>query len=78
MNTEIKKQHSLGRTSLPPLQPPGCLDGLEMFGFSSTAIIQVNLLQTISKFIFMHHGFEFFYFLFFYFIVGLSVGISNL
>ncbi|KAJ8644353.1 hypothetical protein MRB53_006101 [Persea americana] len=40
VNTEIKRQHSLGRTSLPPLQPPGCLDGLEMFGFSSTAIMQ--------------------------------------
>lgn len=62
VNTEIKRQHSLGRTSLPPLQPPGCLDGLEMFGFSSTAIMQVNLLQTISQFIFMHHGFEGFFF----------------
>uniref|UniRef100_A0A5B6Z7D0 Uncharacterized protein n=2 Tax=Davidia involucrata TaxID=16924 RepID=A0A5B6Z7D0_DAVIN len=26
---------------LPPLQPPGSLDGLEMFGFSSPAIVQV-------------------------------------
>ncbi|KAF2306994.1 hypothetical protein GH714_023143 [Hevea brasiliensis] len=26
--------------NLPPLQPPGSLDGFEMFGFSSPAIVQ--------------------------------------
>lgn len=42
VNQEIAKQHKLGRTNLPPLQPPGSLDGFEMFGFSSPAIVQVN------------------------------------
>ncbi|KAA8539005.1 hypothetical protein F0562_025697 [Nyssa sinensis] len=41
VNQEITKQHKLGRMKLPPLQPPGSLDGLEMFGFSSPAIVQV-------------------------------------
>lgn len=41
VNQEINKQHKLGKTKLPPLQPPGSLDGLEMFGFSSPAIVQV-------------------------------------
>lgn len=41
MNQEITKQHKLGRKGLPPLQPPGSLDGFEMFGFSSPAIVQV-------------------------------------
>ncbi|XP_058094569.1 putative lysine-specific demethylase JMJ16 [Magnolia sinica] len=40
VNHEIRKQLNLGRISLPPLQAPGCIDGLEMFGFSSPAIIQ--------------------------------------
>ncbi|XP_007030413.2 PREDICTED: putative lysine-specific demethylase JMJ16 [Theobroma cacao] len=40
VNQEITKQHRLGRTNLPPLQPPGSLDGFEMFGFSSPAIVQ--------------------------------------
>ncbi|KAJ4955385.1 hypothetical protein NE237_012168 [Protea cynaroides] len=40
VNQEIRKHHNLGRMDLPPLQPPGSLDGLEMFGFSSAAIIQ--------------------------------------
>ncbi|XP_059665739.1 putative lysine-specific demethylase JMJ16 isoform X2 [Cornus florida] len=40
VNQEITKQHKLGRMKLPPLQPPGSLDGLEMFGFSSPAIVQ--------------------------------------
>ncbi|KAG6430265.1 hypothetical protein SASPL_108329 [Salvia splendens] len=38
VNQEIAKQHKLGRQNLPPLQPPGSLDGMEMFGFSSPAI----------------------------------------
>ncbi|XP_061342610.1 putative lysine-specific demethylase JMJ16 [Gastrolobium bilobum] len=40
VNQEITKQHKLGRKGLPPLQPPGSLDGFEMFGFSSPAIVQ--------------------------------------
>lgn len=44
VNQEIAKQHKLGRKNLPPLQPPGSLDGFEMFGFSSPAIVQVILL----------------------------------
>ncbi|GAB4855353.1 hypothetical protein Ancab_023974 [Ancistrocladus abbreviatus] len=40
VNQEIAKQHKLGKMKLPPLQPPGSLDGLEMFGFTSPAIIQ--------------------------------------
>ncbi|KAJ6858236.1 lysine-specific demethylase JMJ16 [Populus alba x Populus x berolinensis] len=40
VNQEITKQHKTGRTNLPPLQPPGSLDGFEMFGFSSPAIVQ--------------------------------------
>ncbi|MCD9638189.1 hypothetical protein HAX54_022010 [Datura stramonium] len=38
---EISKQHKLGKPKLPPLQPPGSHEGMEMFGFSSPAIIQV-------------------------------------
>ncbi|CAA2983824.1 lysine-specific demethylase JMJ16 [Olea europaea subsp. europaea] len=41
VNEEITKQHKLGRKKLPPLQPPGSVDGMEMFGFSSPAILQV-------------------------------------
>ncbi|XP_057961153.1 putative lysine-specific demethylase JMJ16 [Malania oleifera] len=41
VNQEITKQHKLGRMKLHPLQPPGSLDGLEMFGFSSPAIMQI-------------------------------------
>ncbi|KAK2979570.1 hypothetical protein RJ640_016244, partial [Escallonia rubra] len=41
VNQEITKQHKLGKMKLPPLQPPGSLDGMEMFGFSSPAIVQV-------------------------------------
>ncbi|KAK8591328.1 hypothetical protein V6N13_031376 [Hibiscus sabdariffa] len=40
VNQEITKQHRVGKTNLPPLQPPGSLDGFEMFGFSSPEIIQ--------------------------------------
>ncbi|KAK7269048.1 hypothetical protein RIF29_21763 [Crotalaria pallida] len=40
VNLEIAKQHKLGKKGLPPLQPPGSLDGFEMFGFSSPAIVQ--------------------------------------
>ncbi|CAA7390481.1 unnamed protein product [Spirodela intermedia] len=40
VNHEIRKQHSLGRTGVPAMQPPGSLDGLEMFGLTSPAIIK--------------------------------------
>ncbi|KAL5701906.1 hypothetical protein ACHQM5_027189 [Ranunculus cassubicifolius] len=40
INQEIRKQHTSGKQQLPPLQPPGSLDGFEMFGFTSPAIIQ--------------------------------------
>ncbi|XP_010528755.1 PREDICTED: putative lysine-specific demethylase JMJ16 isoform X2 [Tarenaya hassleriana] len=40
VNQEITKQHKAGKSNLPPLQPPGSLDGFEMFGFSSPAIVQ--------------------------------------
>lgn len=41
VNQEITKQLKLGTKKLPPLQPPGSLDGIEMFGFSTPAIVQV-------------------------------------
>ncbi|XP_024025134.1 putative lysine-specific demethylase JMJ16 [Morus notabilis] len=41
VNQEIARQHKSGRLNLPPLQPPGSLDGFEMFGFTSPAIVQV-------------------------------------
>ncbi|CAK9138001.1 unnamed protein product [Ilex paraguariensis] len=47
VNQEITKQHKLGRMKLPPLQPPGSLDGMEMFGFSSPAIVQA--IQAIDQ-----------------------------
>lgn len=31
----------MGRANLPALQPPGSIDGLEMFGLSTPAIVQV-------------------------------------
>ncbi|KAL2942708.1 putative lysine-specific demethylase JMJ16 [Bienertia sinuspersici] len=40
VNQEITKQHKLGKMKLPPLQPPGSLDGHEMFGFTSPSIVQ--------------------------------------
>ncbi|KAM3338737.1 lysine-specific demethylase JMJ18 [Capsicum galapagoense] len=40
-NQEIAKQHKLGKLKLPPLQPPGSVDGMEMFGFTTPAITQV-------------------------------------
>ncbi|XP_068665722.1 putative lysine-specific demethylase JMJ16 [Aristolochia californica] len=40
VNLEIRKQHNMGRIGLPHLQPPGCIDGLEMFGLTSPIIIQ--------------------------------------
>ncbi|XP_048136486.1 putative lysine-specific demethylase JMJ16 isoform X1 [Rhodamnia argentea] len=40
LNQEITRKHRMGKMNLPPLQPPGSLDGFEMFGFSSPAIVQ--------------------------------------
>lgn len=40
INHEISNRHKLGRLKFPPLQPPGSLDGMEMFGFSSPFILQ--------------------------------------
>ncbi|KAL4576645.1 hypothetical protein LXL04_012742 [Taraxacum kok-saghyz] len=40
INNEISKQHKSRIVNLPPLQPPGSLDGMEMFGFSSPSILQ--------------------------------------
>ncbi|WOL12938.1 hypothetical protein Cni_G21707 [Canna indica] len=39
-NHEIQKLSNLGTLNLPSLQPPGSVDGLEMFGLSSPTIIQ--------------------------------------
>lgn len=42
VNQEIIRQNRLGKQDLlPPLQPQGSIDGLKMFGLSSTSIIQV-------------------------------------
>lgn len=40
VNQEVAKQHKLGKPKLPPLQPPGSVEGMEMFGFTTTAIVQ--------------------------------------
>lgn len=46
LNMEIRKQLSMGRANLPTLQPPGSVDGLEMFGLLSPVIVQVRKSQT--------------------------------
>ncbi|KAG0493786.1 hypothetical protein HPP92_004780 [Vanilla planifolia] len=40
VNNEIRRMHNLGRVNLPSLQPPGSVDGYEMFGLTSQTIIQ--------------------------------------
>jgi histone demethylase JARID1 len=45
LNMEIRKQVSMGRANLPTLQPPGSVDGLEMFGLLSPVIVQVRNLE---------------------------------
>lgn len=40
LNQEIQTQQSLGKQGLPPLQPPGSINGLEMFGFLTPSIVQ--------------------------------------
>ncbi|KAK9075074.1 hypothetical protein SSX86_003393 [Deinandra increscens subsp. villosa] len=47
INHEISEQHKLGKSNLPPLQLPGSLDGMEMFGFSSPFILQG--IQSIDR-----------------------------
>lgn len=42
VNQEITRQCNQGKQGLPPLQPPGCIDGLEMFGLLSPSVIQVT------------------------------------
>lgn len=49
VNQEITRQHKMGRLNLPPLQPPGSLDGFEMFGFTSPAIVQVNTRDKVDQ-----------------------------
>ncbi|KAD4583991.1 hypothetical protein E3N88_21592 [Mikania micrantha] len=44
---EILEQQKLGKLNLPPLQSPGSLDGMEMFGFSSPFILQG--IQSIDR-----------------------------
>lgn len=41
VNVEIRKQHIKGNTELTILQPPGSLDGLDMFGLTSPNIVKV-------------------------------------
>ncbi|CAM0953455.1 unnamed protein product [Alopecurus aequalis] len=40
LNMEIRRQLSMGRPNLPTLQPPGSIDGLEMFGLLLPAVVQ--------------------------------------
>ncbi|XP_062233109.1 lysine-specific demethylase JMJ703-like [Phragmites australis] len=40
LNMEIRRQLSMGRANLPALQPPGSIDGLEMFGLLTPTIVQ--------------------------------------
>ncbi|KAM0041484.1 putative chromatin remodeling & transcription regulator FYR family [Helianthus debilis subsp. tardiflorus] len=53
INHEISEQHKLGKANLPVLPPPGSLDGMEMFGFSSPFILQVNhkVINFVSFFV---------------------------
>lgn len=40
LNMEIRRQLSMGRPNLPTLQPPGSIDGLEMFGLLLPATVR--------------------------------------
>jgi len=44
VNNEIRRHHNSGKVNLLTLQPPGSLDGLEMFGLTSPTIIQVMFI----------------------------------
>eukprot|EP01018_Ginkgo_biloba_P000560 Gb_27431 [translate_table: standard] len=54
LNKEIIRQRRLGKQNLPSLQPPGSLDGLEMFGFTLPRIIQA--IETLD---YNHHCAEY-------------------
>ncbi|XP_064993076.1 putative lysine-specific demethylase JMJ16 isoform X2 [Musa acuminata AAA Group] len=43
VNQEIQKQQKMATLNLPSLQPPGSVDGLEMFGLLSPAVIQLTI-----------------------------------
>jgi histone demethylase JARID1 len=45
LNMEIRRQLSMGRPNLPTLQPPGSIDGLEMFGLLSPTVVQAIEVQ---------------------------------
>ncbi|CAN6279662.1 unnamed protein product [Urochloa humidicola] len=49
LNMEIRRQLSMGRANLPTLQPPGSVDGLEMFGLSSPLIVQAIEARDIDN-----------------------------
>ncbi|KAG6395847.1 hypothetical protein SASPL_141976 [Salvia splendens] len=40
LNQEIQTQRSLGKEGLPPMQPPGSISGLEMFGFNTPSVVE--------------------------------------
>lgn len=42
LNEEIMRRNRIGESGLPPVQPLTSVNGLEMFGFLSSPIIQVN------------------------------------
>lgn len=41
VNDEIRRLRNAGKVNLPTLQPPGSIDGLEMFGLTSPTIVKV-------------------------------------
>lgn len=48
LNQEIVRQRNQGKHGLPELQAPESMDGLEMFGFLSPAIIRVSTLPSLN------------------------------
>lgn len=46
LKQEIVRQRNQGKRGLPELQTPESMDGLEMFGFLSPAIIRVSMLPS--------------------------------
>lgn len=71
VNQEIEKQQKMATLNLPSLQPPGSVDGLEMFGLLSPAVIQVSLFLILSLTVTMfpmpicfRHDLFIFYFIF--------------
>ncbi|XP_031482471.1 lysine-specific demethylase JMJ18-like isoform X1 [Nymphaea colorata] len=43
VNQKIVSQHRQGKLNLPPLHPPGSIDGFDMFGFSTPFIVQQKI-----------------------------------